>query len=437
MKSGVIVLAPPWPRSGSGNIFAAQVAAHSRRGARVFLLLTPLGRGFSRSKTSLWEDAVSSMAYPGVDAVSYPRTGRRRVRGYLQWLSAGRDDTLAISARFGASGRMPDELASFLAAARVDLIHANHVFSMPLARRVAGLVQRLQGRQPRILLDTHDIQSDALVVRQKKNPYSRRLDSRAELLRTELALCAQADVLVHLTQADRDFFAAHLPAKRHAVVLPTLDPANEGELVRRRGNRPSAGFIYIGNQHEANLVTVRWLLTDVLPLVDPGVAAQVRIVGSIGGLLRRRDPELFQRYAALFVGEVASVFDLYSGARAVLAPATAGTGTSIKLIEALCAGKAVLTTSLALRGLPEGELTDVDIHVHDTATEFAEALTRLSEGAARAPGFSPDNGALYDRLLSNERYFAALNDLVHAICEVRSSRQNALLFAGATSTKVA
>jgi glycosyltransferase involved in cell wall biosynthesis len=431
MTSGVIVLAPPWPRSGSGNLFAAQVAAHSRGGARVFLLLTPLGRGFSRSKTSLWQDAVSSMAYPGADAVSYPRAGRGRVRGYLEWARNGRDDALAISARYGASGRMPDELTAFLASSRVDLIHANHVFSISLARRVADLVQHLQGRRPRILLDTHDIQSDALIVRQKKNPYSRRLDSREQLLRTELGLCAQADVLAHLTQADRDFFAAHLPTKRHAVVLPTLDPANEAELVRRRGDCPSTGFIYIGNQHEANLVTVRWLLTDVLPLVEPTVAAQVRIAGSIGDLLRRRDPELFQRYAPLFLGEVPSIFDLYSGSQAVLAPATAGTGTSIKLIEALCAGKAVVTTALGLRGLPAGELKGADIHIHDTVAEFAEALTGLSESTRSPAAFSRTNAALYDRLFSNARYFAALDDLVGAICDVRSSRQAAALFAEA------
>jgi glycosyltransferase involved in cell wall biosynthesis len=414
MSCGVIVLAPPWPRSGSGNLFAAQAAAHARRGARVFLLLTPLGRGFSRSKTALWQDALSSMKYPGVETVSYPRTGRRRMRAYLQWLLAGRDDSIAIVARYGASGRMPAELAPFLASAYVDLIHANHVFSMPLAQRVARIVQRQQGRWPRILLDTHDVQSDAFAARQKKNPFSRRVDSHDDVLRTELALCAGADALVHVTPADYDFFATHLSDKHHAVVLPTLDPANEAELVQRRGmsRSPEPGFIYIGNQHEANLVTVRWLLSEVLPLAGPGVAGRVRIVGSIGALLRRRDPALYQRHASLFTGEVPSVFDLYTGAQAVLAPAMAGTGTSIKLIEALCAGKRVLTTSLALRGLPAGEMTGADIGVHDTAAGFAEALTGLADGAASAPPHSPANAALYDRLFGNARYFASLEDLV-------------------------
>jgi glycosyltransferase involved in cell wall biosynthesis len=414
MTPGVILLAPPWPRSGSGNLFAAQAALHVRRGARVFLLLTPLGRGFSRSKRELWNNAVSSMRYPGLAGVSYPRASRGRVRSYLQWLRAGRDDALAISARYGASGRLPADVAAFLSSARVDLVHANHVFSIPLAQRLAGLVHSLQGRRPRILLDTHDIQSDAFRVRQKKNPYSRRLDSREDLLRTELALCDQADALVHLTQADCDFFATHLPRKRNTLLLPTLDPATEAELIRRRGQRPPAGsgVVYIGNQHEANLVTVRWLLREVLPLARPAAAERVRIVGSIGGLLRRRDPDLFERHASLFLGEVPSVFDLYAEAQAVLAPAAAGTGTSIKLIEALCAGKPVLTTTLGLRGMPAGEMAGADIHVHDGPAEFAAALTGLADEADTAPSSSRLNAALYDRLFSNARYFEALDGLV-------------------------
>jgi glycosyltransferase involved in cell wall biosynthesis len=426
MSCGVIVVAPPWPRSGSGNIFAAQVAAHARRGARVLLLLAPPHRGYARHKTEYWRDAVASMRYPGVDTVAYPRTGRGRIRAYVNWLRAGCDDSLAIAARYGASGRLPADLQPFLASAQVDLIHVNHAFSMPLALRVAGLVHRVQGRRPRILLDTHDVQSDVIFARGENNPLARRLDSRAALLRTELALCAGADALVHVTRADGDFFASHLPDKHHAVVLPTLNPAHEMELMRRRGqDQPDATpgdgpggeaggswLIYVGNEHMANLATVRWLLAEVLPLAGPRVADRVRIIGAIGGLLRRRDPELFSRHATVFAGEVASIFEFYSHARAVLAPAVAGTGTSIKLIEALCAGKPVVTTTLGLRGLPAGEMADADIAVHDTAAAFAKALTGFVDDVPSVPAISGANAALYDRLFSNKRFFAALDAVI-------------------------
>ena len=119
------------------------------------------------------------------------------------------------------------------------------------------------------------------------------------------------------------------------------------------------------------------------PVGELGVPHE-RVPVEVGALLRRRDPPLYESHAPLFMGEVPSVPDLYAGALAVLAPAMAGTGTSIKLIEALCAGKRLLTTSLGLRGLPAGELIGADIQVEDTASGFAAALTRLWDGAASA-----------------------------------------------------
>jgi hypothetical protein len=414
MSTGVIVLAPPWPRSGSGNAFAAQAAAYARRGARVFLLLTPLGRGFARHKAGVWQDALAAMRFPGVETLAYPKAGRRRVRSYLQWLLSGCDDTIAISARYAASGKLPGELARFAASARIDLIHANHVFSVPLAQRVARIVHELQGRRPHVLLETHDIQSDAVAAGRRRNPLSRGCDAYEDLLRTELALCAQADTLVHVTRADFDFFAHRLPDQHHEILLPTLDPGNEAELVRRRGvHRPAEfDFVYLGTQHEANLETVRWLLSKVLPRAHPGVRERVRIVGAIGGLLSRRDPGLFARYAPLCIGETPSVLDFYAATKAVLAPAMAGTGASVKLVEALCAGKPILTTSLALRGLPGTEMSGASIEVHDAAADFARAMDRLSAAAAPAPAAQAANAALYDRLFSNERYFADLHAII-------------------------
>jgi glycosyltransferase involved in cell wall biosynthesis len=368
------------------------------------------------------------MRFPGVETVAYPRVSRRRVRSYLEWLRAGRDDYIAISARYAAAGRLPDELAAFVATASVDLIHANHVYTLPLARRVAQTVQRAGGRRPRVLLDTHDIQSKAVADRRQKNPHSRRPDAYEDLLRTELALCAEADALVHLTEADFAFFSSRLPGSRHAAMLPTLHPETEAELVRRRGASRPAGldFVYVGNQHPANLETVRWLLGEVLPLTAPAVRDRVRIVGSVGDLLGRRDPALFERYRHLFCGEVPSLLDFYAGAKAVLAPAVAGTGTSIKLIEALCIGKPILATPLALRGLPAGTKTGPDIHVRDAAAAFAEAMTGLSEGRIPGAAMSAGNAALYDRLFSNARYFAALA----SVLDGRTSDSHAPLEAG-------
>jgi glycosyltransferase involved in cell wall biosynthesis len=416
-RPGVIILAPPWPRGGSSHLFAAQAAAHVRRGARVLIMLTPLDRSHRPDRTDFWADAVAGMAFPGVEAVVYPRAEPGRLRPYCAWLLAGRDDLIAITARHAACGQLPRGFAEFVASGSIDLIHANHAFSMGLARRLARIVERAHGRRPHILLETHDVQSDAVVAKGRRNPHSHGLDAHADLQRTELALSARADTLVHLTQADCAFFARRLPGKRHALILPTLDPKGEAELVRRRGMHEPCGFdfLYAGKNHEANLATVRWLLRDVLSLLSPAVGRRIRIVGSIGDFLNMHDPALFMRYRHLFVGQLPSIFDFYAGAKAVLTPAIAGTGTSVKLVEALCVGKPILATSRALRGLPDGETARADIRVHDSAADFAAAMMRLSAAAAPMPAARLANAALYDRLFSNARYFAALDDVLDGV----------------------
>jgi hypothetical protein len=204
---------------------------------------------------------VGAAFFPGVERVDYPRRGSARVRSYVDWVLAGRDDAIAIAARYGALGKLPDALAEFMRSTRIELIHANHVLTMRLAQRIAGIAQGLHGRRPRIVLDTHDVLSETFVERQLANKLSGRLDSYESLLKTELTLSSQADLLIHLTEPDFDFFASRLRGRAHALVLPTLHPDTEVGLVQRRGlQRPAEfGLIHVATSHGANVETVRWL----------------------------------------------------------------------------------------------------------------------------------------------------------------------------------
>ena len=184
--------------------------------------------------------------------------------------------------------------------------------------------------------------------------------------------------------------------------------------MRRRGLQRHIGidFVYVGNNHEANLETVRWMLREVLLFTNTNVSGRIRIIGTIGQLMSSRDPLLFKRYEHLFLGEMSSVFDFYTAAKAILAPATAGTGTSIKLIEALCVGKPILTSNLGLRGLPSGQIVSDDIHVHDTAGDFADAMNKLYNANSTGSVVSVGNVSLYDRLFSNQRHFITLGKVI-------------------------
>lgn len=410
MQKGTVVICPPWPRSGSANIIAAQTSAHSKRGNEVFLLLAPVEARYSEE---FWRSTLSDMKFTGVKTVSYPRNGRM---DWLVWRRRAKgDDAISIVSHRAAANKLPAELVNFIRERSVEVIHANHVFSIRLALKVAALIESLGKSRPAIILDTHDIQTKVFIAGKRVNRNSGKLDSYKKLLAAELFLAAKADILVHCSRGDFGFFSKKLPRKTHRLVLPTLNPKNEIALKkqRKRNHKPDIDFMYAGNNHEANLKTVQWFLNKVKPLINKSI--NIRIIGTIKDLVQYSDPKLFSRYREIFVGEVPSLLKFYRRTRTILAPAIAGTGTSIKLIEALCAGKTVLTTTIGLRGLPKNTRSK-DIYECNEPKEVAKAINAIVKSSKSA---SLPNAKLYDTFFSNKVYARAIDAVITMAVKMR------------------
>src|SRR5262249_30238749 len=74
-------------------------------------------------------------------------------------------------------------------------------------------------------------------------------------------------------------------------------------------------------------------------------------------------------------GPVASLAPHYAAAKVVALPIVAGAGIAIKTLEAIAAGKALVGTPLAFRGLPHGFVPPVP--AEPDAVPFAAAIARL------------------------------------------------------------
>jgi len=110
-------------------------------------------------------------------------------------------------------------------------------------------------------------------------------------------------------------------------------------------------------------------VSEVLPLVGERVPVALDVVG--------RPP---QRPVAgdgvRYVGVVPSVAPWYEGAHAAVVPVHAGSGTRLKIVEALAYGRPVVSTGLGAEGLP------VEAGTHylrgDDAGAFAAALVDVA-----------------------------------------------------------
>jgi glycosyltransferase involved in cell wall biosynthesis len=248
---------------------------------------------------------------------------------------------------------------SITALSRIDLIHCNHFFCMPAAARLGA-----RHGSP-ILLDTHDLQARQYALRNRAGFWLPPAASYEEMLADELDAMRPADVLIHLNAEEAAAFQELLPTKRHALLYPAVAAMPVGA-----GGSES---ILVASANYPNFLGVRWFLQEVLPLAPE---VPVKIYGNIDRMFRWRAPRLFKKHAGLFKGRVESVelSDAYRKAAAVLLPATAGHGISIKAIEALSCGAPLIAAPLAFRGFPESVANLANVTIVEDAPGFAAAV---------------------------------------------------------------
>jgi hypothetical protein len=128
-RPAAIIIAPPWPNTGSSNAFAAQAAAHKKFGHEVLLVLGPLDASSERQQEI--GDVEIEMQYEGISSVVYGRTSETmkpyRSRSFLDWILAGRDDS-SIRSRYAVRSGWQAGSLGFIDSNDVDVVHVNHAF---------------------------------------------------------------------------------------------------------------------------------------------------------------------------------------------------------------------------------------------------------------------------------------------------------------------
>ncbi|MBC7339106.1 MAG: glycosyltransferase [Firmicutes bacterium] len=190
----------------------------------------------------------------------------------------------------------------------------------------------------------------------------------------ELSACANADVVITVTELERDLVRSLVPAVRVAMIPNVHEPHPIGSSFSRR-----SGLIFVGNFfHHPNLDGVGWFLEAVWPLIvreEP--AMTMRIVGNAPPPVLRQlcsQAELAGGSITL-IGYVPDVLPYLGEARVSVAPLRAGAGMKGKIAEALAAGLPVVSTSVGAEGM--GLQDGKHVLIADNPEAFAEAVLRL------------------------------------------------------------
>ena len=370
----VIILGPPWPRTGTARVIQNQILYYRERGFFTAFIGVPFlwyFIGLSQNPKELLEGIdelradrsfVATLDQKGYNTAKYKASIRHGFRG----------TTLDWQVAVGKAARLPDEAINFVSGLRTALFHVNHVytlgFALDLRKRLFGASSKLP-----IILETHDIQSHLLQENGSRNPWTRRADRLEQLIKSETGLLERANALIHLSTEDFRFFQKLLPSKPQFLAFPTIDEKFRSSVNEAAVPVEDIDLLFVGSWHPPNLAAIKWFLEEVWPLIVHR-RYRLKIIGPVGARVQKELPQLYDTFRPFFVGETTDLIPYYRAARCVIAPLVSGSGISIKTIEALALGKPFVGTSKAFRGMPMERLKEAGIQAHDEPQAFADAI---------------------------------------------------------------
>ena len=352
-----------WPPTDGGRVVMLQVAqALHRLGADVEVL--SLNPRRQRVDPVAAQKALAPVPFEAIDIDTSAHV-TALLRSFR--VRAPQLVTRFYSPRFEAT------LRSVLREREFDVVQVESPFLLPYVRAIressrAAVVLRSLNVEHRIWERLAEHQANPL----------RRLALHAvarSLKRYEVAQLDVCDAVVPITEADaRDFRI--LGGSRPMYVLPGGVDVGAGTVDRLQERADAAGFLgsldYRPNQEAA-----LWLAEELRPRLASHVT--LHVAGS-------RAPQWLQARLAVpgvvFHGEVADAQAFMREMRVMLAPILSGGGMRIKILEAMAAGKAVVSTAIGAEGI---DIADgQNIVIADDPATFAAAVESLLADVARA-----------------------------------------------------
>lgn len=186
----------------------------------------------------------------------------------------------------------------------------------------------------------------------------------------EPRIAGRFDRRVTVTDHDRKLLLRASPGLAFDVVPNGVDTRSLAPMPFSDG---PAALVFVGSMaYKPCEDAAVWLVRKILPLVRQQLGeVQVWIVGRDPG---RRVKELAGD-GVFVTGEVADVIPFYARATVAVAPLRAGSGSRLKILEAMALGRPLVSTSIGAEGLEVKNGTH--LLVADEPADFAAAIVKL------------------------------------------------------------
>ena len=193
-----------------------------------------------------------------------------------------------------------------------------------------------------------------------------------KLKRLESRIFRELELGIVVSEVDKSLLQKLCPEGRFEVIENGVD------VSKFRPNPEKADpntLLWVGGfDHFPNKQGIYWFLDSVFPLIKRGLPEiELQLIG--GGV-----PDKLKRLASAdfsikLLGYVDDPIPYIQRATVFIVPILSGSGTRLKLLEAMAVGKAIVTTNIGCEGIEGAD--DKHFLITDTPEQFSAAITKL------------------------------------------------------------
>lgn len=250
-----------------------------------------------------------------------------------------------------------------------DVVVFEHIQSMFLAKQL-----RIHFPKALFILDAHNVDHLLLEEENREQRVKGFEKHFAFIKKVESNLLDYVSVVWACSSKDAESFRRLNGERLKVDVIPNgVDTVHKKFIDDCIVENPT--IVFCGDLNTvANKTGLSWFLDHIWPQVFNQVEKLQLLIAGNGD-----NQAEFDDYKKLegvkFLGKVPDLFDLYKNASISIAPLTVGSGTRLKILEALSYGIPMVATSKAAEGVPynSGE----HLLIADTVQDFAENVVAL------------------------------------------------------------
>lgn len=367
MNMNILFLSPenPYPPQGGHHLRSYNVLRLLAQDHRIFFV------GFSQGNADFYYIPQLGKLCETVDIFRVPRTGynlpflREAVKNLFQPHPLIAERYLLKAAR--------QRIRELMERCAIDLVHIDMLACALYRDGMEGVP---------VLVTNHNVESLRLQRRCQvtANPFLRSylLYQSRKLYRFEREMCSRFDCCITVSAADRDYLQQMSGASRFAVIPNGVDT---GYFRPVEGEETTGRLVWVGGMATAyNADAVDFFIGQIWPLITrlvPGVT--IDFIGHSPTAKLRQTAAIDPR-VRLF-GFVDDVRPLVQSAALFIAPIRSGSGTKIKVLNAMAQAKAVVGTTVAAEGIEARD--GFHLCIADEPGLFAERVAGLLADPSR------------------------------------------------------